>query len=439
MTQPDATSTLAHSINAARPRKKPLHRRPLPLAILLTLIAATGYYLWQHQQNTQNDSPGYATAPIQRGTLRITRTATGNLEPTTQVTIGSELSGIVLEVKADTNDRVRKGDILATLDTTRLTQQTAGSRATLATAQARIATAQATQTETQATLARQQELHRLSNGRMPSRAEMEAAQAAAARATADLALAHATADEARAQLAIHETDLAKAHIKAPIDGIVLARKVEPGQTVAASFTAPELFIIAEDLTQMKLNVAVVEADIGRVANGQQATFTVDAWPNRHYTATVRKVAYSSTIKDNLVTYDTELQVANTDLTLRPGMTATASIQIAENKNALLIPSAALRFIPETDDTPAPAIAEQQKKTFLQNLIPAPSRRGSRRPATRPASGTATPPDGTALIHTLRNGNPEPLTVKIGLSDGRLTEISGEGLTEGLPIILRAIH
>ncbi|MDR2430499.1 MAG: efflux RND transporter periplasmic adaptor subunit [Puniceicoccales bacterium] len=437
MTPPDATAPLARKINAARPRKKPLLHRRFPLLVLLALATVAGYYLWQHRQNTHTATPAYATAPIQRGNLRITRTATGNLEPTTQVTIGSELSGIVLEVKADTNDRVRKGDILATLDTTKLVQQTTGSRAALATAQARIAQAQATQTETQATLARHQELHRLTNGRMPSRTEMDAAQAAAARATADLALATATTDEARAQLAIHETDLAKAHIKSPIDGIVLTRNIEPGQTVAASFTAPELFVIAEDLTQMKLNVAVVEADIGRVAAGQQATFTVDAWPNRHYTATVLKVAYSSTIKDNLVTYETELQVANTDLTLRPGMTATASIQIAENKNTLLIPSAALRFIPETDDTPAAPIG-QQKKTFLQNLIPSPSRRGTRRPAPHTTTATTTPPpDGTAFIYTLRDGAPEPLTVKVGLSDGRLTEISGKNIAEGLPIILRA--
>jgi len=198
--------------------------------------------------------------------------------------------------------------------------------------------------------------------------------------------------------------------------------------VAASFTAPQLFIIAEKLERMKLNVTIAEADIGRVAAGQTSTFTVDAWPDRSYTARVAKVSYGSAVTDNVVTYLAELEVGNDDLSLRPGMTATADIRVAESTNVFLVPTAALRFVPASA-TNAPAAA---KKSFVQSLIPMPTRRSS-----RPSGSDVSAKTTGARIWVLREGQLEAITVRLGLSDGRNTEVSGPGLAEGMVIVLRA--
>ncbi|MDR2845488.1 MAG: efflux RND transporter periplasmic adaptor subunit [Puniceicoccales bacterium] len=409
-------------------------------ALLLVLAAAAvgGWEYWRQHEAARNTGTDYVTVPVRRGDISLDITATGNLEPTNEVTVGSELSGITLQVLVDTNDHVTAKQVLARLDTAKLFQQTAISRATLASARARVAQATAVLTEANAALARAKKLHTHSEGRLPSAAEMDTAQATADRAAADLDAAKAVVDEASAQIAIHETDLGKAEIKSPIDGIVLKRNIEQGQTVAASFTAPELFVIAEKLEHMKLNVAVAEADIGRVAKDQRATFTVDAWPNRHYDAKVLKVAYGSEVKDNVVTYETELEVANNDLSLRPGMTATADIHVAEHKDVFLVPTAALRFDPDRAQSPTSPSAAPNK-TFVQSLIPGPPRRGGSRrgPQAAAAGKTEIAPDGTARIWILRDGKPVPLTVKVGLTDGRQTEISGEGVVADLPVITRA--
>ena len=198
-----------------------------------------------------------------------------------------------MEVYVDTNDPVKKDQPLAKLDTSKLEQQTERSRAALLAAKARVSQAEATLLESQAALARQEELHELSGGKTPSRATMETSRATVARAEADLESAKAAVAGAEADVRAFESDLQKAIIRSPVDGVVLSRSIEVGQTVAASFTAPTLFTIAEDLKKMELFVSVSEADIGRVEEGQTATFSVDAWPTRTYTATVKKVAFGS--------------------------------------------------------------------------------------------------------------------------------------------------
>ncbi len=402
-------------------------------AILVIAMAGGAWYYFAAKKRAAEAPPPFITETLRRGNIALNITATGNLEPTNEVTVGSELSGTVLEVYVDTNDRVTKGQPLLKLDTTKLAQQTESSRATLASAKAALAQNEATLKEAKATLARQQELQRVSDGRVPSRADMEAAEAAAARAEANVLASKASISQAQAQLDINETDLSKAIIKSPIDGIILTRSIEPGQTVAASFTAPELFVIAENLEHMKLNVTIAEADIGRVAAGQKATFTVDAWPARTYNASVTKVAYGSALTNNVVTYKTELEVSNSDLSLRPGMTATADISVAESKNVWLAPVAAFRFDPATA---APRQGTGQSKSFTQSLVPMPPRRQSGRPA---ANGDAAgkPANGTARIFILKDGHPQPVTVQVGLSDSRYTEISGDALADGIQIITNA--
>ena len=426
-TAPLAPVDLAAALHAHAPgRPTKLY---LILALLLAALGVGGWFWWLSVVQARSLVPAFATEVLTRGAISLTITATGNLEPTKEVTVGSELSGTTLEVYVDINDHVTKGQPLAKLDTSKLTQQTESSRAAVKSARARVTLAEATVQESSATLFRQEELSQLSGGRIPAKSDLDTAVATAARARADALSAQAAVGEAEAQVRINENDLAKALIKSPIDGIVLTRSIEPGQTVAASFTAPELFVIAENLAHMKLKVAIAEADIGRVAQGQKSFFSVDAWPDRAYNATVSRVAFGSVVTNNVVTYLAELEVANDDLSLRPGMTATSDISVAESKDVFLVPTTALRFSPATASTASAAA----KKSFVQSLIPMPTR-NSNRPV---ASDSDTKSTG-AHLWILRNGQPEALLVTIGLSDGRHTEVSGDGLSAGLVVITRAL-
>ena len=400
-------------------------KRNMIFVFIVLALGGGAWFWWSRIEKAKNQVAPYVTETLKRGDISLTITATGNLAPTTQVIVGGELSGTTLEVYVDFNDRVKLGTPMAKLDTSKLAQQTEISRATLNAAQAGVAQAEATVKETAAALNRQREL---SQAKLVSTADYEVTIATAGRADADLLSAQAVVGEAEAQVRINEYDLSKAIIKSPIDGIVLTRSIEPGQTVAASFTAPQLFIIAEKLERMKLNVAIAEADIGRVAAGQKSTFTVDAWPDRSYTASVSKVSYGSAVTDNVVTYLAELEVSNDDLSLRPGMTATADIRVAESTNVFLVPTAALRFVPASTN----AALTTAKKSFVQSLIPMPTR-NSKRPAD---TDTAVKSTG-AHIWVLRDGHAESIAVQLGLSDGRNTEISGAGLTKGMVVILRA--
>jgi HlyD family secretion protein len=404
------------------------------IAITVLALGVGSWFWYRHYQESQNKGPVYQTEEVKRGSLSIEITATGNLAPTNKVSVGSELSGIVLDVLVDRNDQVKKDQVLARLDTTKLMQTNASTKANLASAKARAVQAEATLKEAEANLARYEELLRLSGGKTPSKAEMDTTRASFDRAQADLAAANAAVQASEASVRSNETDLSKADIKSPIDGIVLTRSVEPGQTVAASFTAPELFVIAESLDRMELQVAVAEADIGRVKTGQPASFTVDAWPERNFKAEVTLVAFGSKVTNNVVTYDTELEVENEDLSLRPGMTATADISVASAENVLLVPNTALRFNPKKEEE-----APEEKKSFVQRLMPGPPRRGgwgggggNRRGPRPPSAGRE-----QSYVWILKDGEPKLIAVQTGLTDGNRTEVSGEGLSEGDQVITRA--
>jgi len=313
--------------------------------------------------------------------------------------------------------------VLVALDDTRLRDQVAGSRAALAAAEAALAQAQATATESQDSLARLRDVFQRSGGLVPSASEMAAAEAATARGQANLASARAGVAQARATLSSNETNLAKATIRSPIDGVVLSRAVEPGNAVAASLQAVTLFTLAEDLTKMKLQVNVDEADVGQVQTGQRANFTVSAWPTRRYPARVMRVGYGATTKDNVVTYLTDLSVDNDDLSLRPGMTATATITTVERSDALRVPNAALRYSPTTVASAAPA-----GNPIVSSMMPRPPRSGGARSA-----GT----DITQVrqVWVLEAGQPRAIPVTPGVSDGRMTEVSSEQLMPGMAVIV----
>lgn len=261
---------------------------------------------------------------------------------------------------------------------------------------------------------------------------MDTSQATVDRAQADLLSSKASVAEADANVKANERDLEKAVIRSPVNGTILLRKLEVGQTVAASFTAPELFTIAEDLRKMELVVAVAESDIGRVEKGQAVEFKVSAWPKRVYNAKVKKVFYGSTITNNVVTYSTELEVDNDDLSLRPGMTATADIFIERKKDIFVVPNSALRF----DPVAAAKIGktEEGDRTIVQQLSPGGGRRWGRGAGSDLPSG---PEKKDTSVWVLKNGEPVEVKVTAGLTDTKDTEVTGEGLAEGADIIVSA--
>jgi HlyD family secretion protein len=330
-------------------------------------------------------------------------------------------------VLVDVNDRVKKGQVLVELDDARLRDQVTGSRAALAAAQAVLTQALATDTEARDTLARLRDVHQRSGGLVPSATELAAAVAAAARGEANIASAQANVAQARATLSSNETNLSKASIRSPIDGVVLSRAVEPGNAVAASLQAVTLFTLAEDLTKMKLQVNVDEADVGQVRNGQAATFTVSAYPTRRYPARIVRVGYGSTTKDNVVTYLTDLRVNNDDLSLRPGMTATATITTVEHSDVLLVPNAALRYTPATTAAAAPTAGN----SIVSSMLPRPPGSGSKRRA-----GTDTAQ--VRQVWLLDGGQPRAVPVTPGVSDGRMTEVTSEQLQPGMALIVGQI-
>lgn len=404
----------------------------LVLALLLLLARCFG----------GSGAAGYITREVRRGDLNVTVSATGNLAPTNQVEVGSEVSGTVDKVLVDDNDRVQKGQTLAIIDTELLDDTIRQSRATLGARQADINQARATVQEAQATLNRFQQVYKLSGGKVPAKTEMETAVATRDRALATLRSAEANAVAAEADLSSNETRRAKAVIKAPVTGVVLARKIEPGQTVAASFNTPTLFIIAEDLRSMQLEVAIDEADVGQVKSGQKASFTVDAYPDETFPARIRRVnvgsnslaaASSSSSSSsgaaagtsNVVAYDAILTVDNRNGKLLPGMTATADIAVNTVENAMLVPNGAFRF------TPGRSAGKGQQSQGLMTGMTA-------RPRMRRGGGEQERKIGVGSKQTVYvvgdNGQPEPIEVVTGASDGRDTVVRSKDLKPGMEVI-----
>ncbi|WP_404372168.1 efflux RND transporter periplasmic adaptor subunit [Sphingomonas sp. MMS24-J45] len=381
------------------------------------------------------EKPDYATEAVTRGSLSVSVSATGKLAPTNQVQVGSELSGLVTKVVVDVNDRVTKGQALALIDPSRFQDTVNQSEAALNAAVATVAQNQATLAQSQAQLARLQEVSRLSGGRVPAKTELEQAIADRDRAVANLRAAQANVVSARATLSSNQTQLVRAVIRSPVNGVVLARQIEPGATVAASFNTPTLFVIAEDLSTMKLEVAIDEADVGSVKEGQSATFTVDAFPGKTFPASITRVdlgsnlsAQSSTTTTTsttgqVVSYAATLSVANADLQLRPGMTATADITTSAKNNVLLVPNAALRFKPSGETKSGGGIAVA--------IGPPRVRRG----AAGADKGVNVKRGGTQTVYVAdADGNPKPIDITTGETNGAMTEVIGGALKPGDKVI-----
>ena len=395
------------------------------LLLVLLLVGLVGF-LALRKSSSGSNVVQYKTQEAQRGDLVVLITATGTLQPTNEVEVGSEISGIVKTVEADHNDKVKVGQVLARIDTSKYEAQETQLKAALESAEARVLQAKATLSETQTKLAQLQRVRELSDGKVPSQTEFDAAQAAFERAKADGASAAAAVAQAQATLKATQTDIGKAIIRSPINGVVLTRKIEPGQTVAAAFQAPVLFTLAEDLTQMELHVDVDEADIGNVKEGQEATFEVDAYPGRTFKATITQTRFGSQTVDGVVTYETVLKVDNADLSLRPGMTATADITVQRIVGAVLVPGAALRFSPPVQ------AAKQPSRGLLGAMLPRPPMGQSRPKENETGNGRR------QQVWTLKEGQPVAVQVTIGASNGVMTEVLEGDVQPGTTLVIDVV-
>lgn len=417
----DLSRTLRAGLN-----EPPAWQRFAKWAVIALVIVAAAYYFFG-----RGDSKAvtYTTQDVVKGDLTVTVTATGNLEPRNQVEIGSELSGTVAKVNVDVNSEVKAGQVLAVLDTTRLKAQVLQQESSLASAEARVLQAEASVKETRANLARLQKVRELSGNKLPSQQDLDVAEAAVARAEGELAAAKAAVAQSLASLETVRTDLSRTEIRSPINGVILVRSVEPGQTVAASLQAPVLFIMAEDLKKMELHVSVDEADVGSVAIGQEASFTVDAFPNRRFQAHITQVHFassntkasssssssgqSSATSTGVVTYETVLEVDNPELLLRPGMTATAEIVTTHIEDAVLVPNAALRFSPAPVNAPAAAPRGGGPLSAIMPRMRMGPRGGQQQKGTGRRMGRA---------YTLEAGKPAMVMFRAGATDGRMTQV-----------------
>lgn len=381
---------------------------------------------------TPKAKTGYATETVTKGSLVVSVSATGKLAPTNQVDVGSEVSGLVSRVLVDVNDRVTKGQTIALIDPSRFQDSVNQSEAQLNAQLAAVAQNRATLAQAQAQLNRLQEVSRLSGGRVPAKTELEQAIADRDRAVANLRSAEAQVTAARATLSSNQYNLVRAVIRSPVNGVILARQVEPGQTVAASFNTPTLFVIAEDLTRMKLEVSIDEADVGEVREGQQATFTVDAFPGESFPAAITRVdlgsnlsaqsstATTSTASTNtVVSYAATLAVSNPALRLRPGMTATADITTTQKNGVLLVPNAALRFRPS---------AASSAGGIASAFGPPRLRRGGERTATV-AKGAR-----QSLYVLDAEGAVKQIEVTTGDTNGTVTEVVAGPLKPGMKVV-----
>jgi len=400
-------------------------KRLVITAAVLAIVAAAGF--WLKPRSDAVPPSKYRSAIADRGAINQTVTATGTINPVALINVGSQVSGTVAELHADFNDRVKKGQVLLKLEPTIFNAQVRQAEASIASAQASLRLAQATYQRNEQLVA-QNFVSSLALDQ--SRREMDVANA-------NLQLAQAQLDRSRA-------DLNNSVIRSPIDGVVIKRTIDLGQTVAASFTTPNLFQIAQDLTKMQIDTSVSEADVGLLRDGLPARFVVDAYPDREFAATMRQFRLAPNVVQNVVTYNVVLDVDNVDELLKPGMTAQVRLVVANRPDVLRIPTTALRFrLPEEEQQAERKRSEQAGK-------------GAAQPASaRPAALDTTPAqaqtdDDVAFrsasetarmfkIYKLDAKNqPQPVDIRAGLSNFRYTEVLSGDLKPGERVVTRAL-
>jgi len=396
-----SSETIEKTLGLGTSAKRPIKKYFWFLGLFLVIVIAGA---WGWANHSDGEKVSYVTLPLEIKTLTTTVSATGNIEPTNTVDVGIEVSGTISEVFVDYNDQVKVGQVMARLDTTKLNSKVVSSKALLASSQASISEAKATLKNAQHEWERVRAMYTSTGGNYPSKQEMDNTSTTVEKAKAQLAVAVAQSDQATAQLNANEDDLRKAVVLSPVNGIVLERKIEPGQTVVASMQTPILFKMAEDLTKMRVIVSVDEADVGEVKEKQKVHFSVDAYPNRQFEGIITQLRMNSAIVNGVVTYEAVVEVHNNDLLLRPGMTANASIITGTFIDVPVIPNAALRFTP-----PLPDNGDKKKHAKAQDDI-------------------------GQYVWILKNDTPTKIKVMTGQSDGIMSIVQSSTLKIGDRII-----
>jgi HlyD family secretion protein len=397
-------------------------RRTYWMVPVILLVGVAGMSGFRQRNAATKAAQHFRTEEARIGDLTVTVIATGQLKPTHTVDVGSQVSGIMDSVLVNYNDHVKTGQVLAKINTEKLDAQVQQDKAQLASARASVDNAKVTVAETEAEYKRDLDARQRSKYQIVSQHDVDAAKAAYDRAVVAVTTAQASVTQTEANLKIDVANVNFAVIKSPVDGIVLSRSVEPGQTIAASFSVTTLFEIAEDLRKMILQVNIDEADVGKVKVGQHVLFTVDAYPGRQFPGAITIIRYSSTTTNNVVTYLAEISVNNDELLLRPGMTATATITVQSVPHALLVSNHALRFLPSTSD----------KDSSSSSFLPGPP--SSNQNANAESSAALNNP----RVWVARDGKPSPIMVTVGASDGKQTEVRSGQVTAGMPLIVETL-
>lgn len=461
----------------------------------VVLVLLLGLWVWQ-RGDARGTQEAWRTVPVERGDIRVVISATGTLSATSTVVIGSQISGQVIDVMVDFNDQVSQGQVLATIDPSTYQAQIEQGNAQIASARASLAQAQATLRNAELDYRRKSELV---DRQLVARSDVDLARAALDQAQAQVRSAQAQIAQQTASTRTTQVNLDRTVIRSPVNGVVLTRTIEPGQTVAASLQAPELFTIAEDLSKMQIELAVDESDIGQVREGQVVSFAVDAFPDRQFRGVVSQVRLAATTTSNVVTYPVVVAVDNADGTLLPGLTVNAEIRVSDRQGVLKVSNAALRYRPSGGNGVSPAasgprtgggittdlaavaaeleLSPQQQAAFDTAVAAVEQRQSERRPQAREGGGSGGPPmmmgapggnnadiqaqvrqrmaerfrqdfsgfretldpsqrerwDAAlgglvnarrVTVYRLVDGAPQPVMVRLGVSDGTSTEIAG---------------
>lgn len=372
----------------------------IPGILLVVVVGLGASWMGYSRYFSEDNKDAFVTKLVDRGDIVQTVSATGTIDPVTKVIVSSQISGNIVKWYADFNAHVTEGFVLADIDADRYVRIRNQAQAELALAKAREEEASVRHKDAQRESNRIASLRETNNA---SDNEMLIAKAAEDGALAALHGAQASVKSAEAFLGAAEIDLGRTKIRSPIDGVVISRTIDIGQTVAASLQAPELFIIANNLVTMQVNANVAESDVGLIKENGMASFRVDAYPGRTFTGKIAQIRYNGTIVDNVVTYITVISVSNDDLALRPGMTANITFEVGREEKVLRIPNGALRF------SPIPVEPSQAMQ----------GRRGQSKAPT---------------VWVLADGEPKPVEIKPGMTDGAFTQIAGGDITEGMAVI-----
>jgi len=415
-------------------------KRTVTIAVLLILVGLGGFGLWVFRGSAKEAV--FTTVAIARGTITQTVSATGTLQAVVTVQVGSQVSGTIAKLYADFNSKVTNGQVIAELDQGKFKARVEEERANVVSAQADLAKAKVSLEDTERTLARATELRKRE---LISQSELDAAETSNRAALAQIEVAKGRVEQAKAGLDQAALDLSYTVIRSPVDGIVISRNVDVGQTVAASLQAPTLFTIANDLSKMEVHTNVAEADIGTVWQGQEVTFTVDAYATRRFRGTVAQVRNAPTVVQNVVTYNAVVRIDNKELLLKPGMTANVQFLVSQKNDVLTVPNLAIRFrLPaEKADSPSQVRRTDQGSGAVRG-VPRGSGEGRRggsqgresgdRKGTQEGQGAADT-SRWATVYLLRDQKPVSVRARLGITDGAITEVIESEVKEGERVIV----